>query len=38
MIFNKRCEHCGEPATVQLNNDKFYCSKHALEAVEKEKR
>jgi hypothetical protein len=31
-MFDKKCENCGAPATVQMDL-LFYCSKHAFEKV-----
>jgi hypothetical protein len=31
-MFDKKCD-CGAPATVQMNNDFFYCSQHAFEKI-----
>ena len=32
-MFEKRCETCHAPATVQLNTERYLCSQHAFDAI-----
>lgn len=32
-MFDKKCEKCGAPATVFLNQLTYFCSEHGFEAV-----
>lgn len=33
MMFDKKCQTCGAPATVELNAERYLCSEHAFETI-----